>query len=307
MDYIRKGIKYITEKNYRIIVDSLRGRYSNMPDEDYLKMVFPAHLGYPLNLDNPQTYNEKIQWLKLYDRNPQYVNLVDKYEVKKYVSEIVGKDYIIPTIGVWDRFDEINFDKLPMQFVLKCTHDSGGLVICKNKEALDIKKARNKIERSLKQKYYLLGREWPYKMVKPRIIAEEYIEDSKREDLLDYKLFAFDGKVKALFIASERQAKGSETKFDFFDENFKHLDIWNGHPMAKTTPEKPINFELMKSLACKLSSGIPHVRVDFYEVNGKVLFGELTLYHWSGFVPFKPDKWDKIFGSWINLPSIRLS
>lgn len=259
-------------------------------------------MGRRLNLQNPQTFSEKLQWLKLYDRRPEYTTMVDKYAVKKYVSDKIGEQYIIPTLGVWESFDEIDFSKLPNQFVLKCTHDSGGLVICKNKNTFDIQDAKAKIEKSLKNNYYYSSREWPYKKVKPRIIAEEYMEDTQTSELRDYKFFCFNGKVKMLFIASDRQSKNEETKFDFFDIDFKHIDVRNGHPNASVPPEKPSQFELMKTLAEKLSVDIPQVRVDFYEVDGRVYFGEITFFHWGGFVPFEPSKWDKTFGDWIELP-----
>lgn len=272
-------------------------------DKTYLKIRYRLIMKKRLNLKNPKTYNEKLQWLKLYDHNPKYTEMVDKYAVKKYVADLIGEEYIIPTLGVWDSFDEIDFGALPDRFVLKCTHDSGGLVICDDKDKLDIESARAKIERSLKRNYYYHGREWPYKNVKPRIIAEQYMEDEKTNELRDYKFFAFDGEVKALFIATDRQKVGEETKFDFFDENFNHLDFTNGHPNADVLPQKPEKFEEMKILASKLSKGIPHVRVDFYEVNGRIYFGELTFSHWSGMVPFEPEEWDYTFGSWIKLPT----
>lgn len=271
-------------------------------DRQYLKLLYRVKMGKKLNLDNPQTFNEKLQWLKLYDRNPDYIRMVDKYEAKKYVADIIGKEYIIPTLGVWNNFDEIDFDMLPNQFVLKCTHDSGGIVICKDKKNFDKNIARNVIQHSLCRNYYLNTREWPYKNVKPRIIAEKYMEDVDTEDLKDYKFFAFNGIPQSLFIATERQSKQEETKFDFYDMQFNHLDFINGHPNATYSLEKPKCFEEMKKLAAQLSEGIPQVRVDFYEVNGKVFFGELTLFHWSGLVPFIPEKWDDIFGSWIQLP-----
>lgn len=271
-------------------------------DITYLKVLYKGFIGKKINLDNPSTFNEKLQWLKLYDRQDQYTLLVDKYEVKKIVAEMIGQEYIIPTIGVWNSFDEIDFKSLPKQFVLKCTHDSGGLVICKNKDTFDMDAARKKINRCLQSNYYWRGREWPYKNVKPRILAEEYVEDSTTNDLRDYKFFAFDGVPKALFIATDRQDASIDTKFDFFDMDFNHLPFTNGHPNANQVPEKPRHFELMKDLTARLSTGIPQVRVDFYEVNRKVYFGELTLFHWSGFVPFNPEEWDKTFGSWITLP-----
>lgn len=300
---ISKGIRYFTDKDYRFVINSYFGRYHDMPDEEYLKRMFHYRMGYDLDLDNPQTFNEKLQWLKLYDRRPEYTTMVDKYEVKAYVTERIGKQYVIPTLGVWNKFDEIDFAKLPGQFVLKCTHDSGGLAICHDKNTFDIRRAKEKIERSLKRNYYYFGREWPYKNVKPRILAEQYMEDDTTHELRDYKFFTFDGVAKALFIASDRQVEGEDTKFDFFDMNFRHLPFTNGHPNANVLPAKPKTFNTMKMLAEKLSQGIPHVRVDFYEVNGKTYFGELTFSHWSGFTPFEPEEWDRTFGNWIKLPS----
>ena len=272
-----------------------------MSDEQYLKIAFWARMGKRPNIEHPQTFSEKLQWMKLYDRNPQYTKLVDKYEVKSRVAEIIGAEYIIPTIGVWDSVDQIDFNTLPNQFVLKCTHDSGGLVICKDKSKLNIDSAKKKLAACLKHSYYWGMREWPYKNVKPRVIAEQYMEDETGE-LRDYKFFCFDGVVKALFIASDRTKK-VETKFDFFDENFKHLPFTNGHPNADVLPSKPVCFEEMKMLAAKLSKGIPQVRVDFYEIRSRVYFGEMTFFHWSGMTPFVPEEWDYKFGSWIKLPN----
>lgn len=271
-----------------------------LPDKIYLKIKYYIRFKKKLNLLNPETYNEKIQWLKLYDRKKIYTTMVDKYEVKNYVANIIGEEYIIPTIGVFNKFDEINFDSLPNQFVIKCTHDSCGLIIVKNKKELDIKKARKKINKCLKNNYFFGGREWPYKNVKPRIIIEPYLEEKKYGELRDYKFFTFSGKVKFMFIASNRQGNG-DTYFDFYDEKFNHLDIINGHSNNPTPPEKPLNFNKMIELAEKLSKNIKHVRIDFYEVDGKIYFGEMTFYHWSGFVPFSPEKWDKIIGSYIKI------
>lgn len=273
-----------------------------MHDEAYLRIAYRARMHKKLNLENPQTFSEKLQWLKLYNRKDIYTKLVDKYEVKPFVEKVIGSKYIIPTLGVWDCFDDINFDELPNQFVLKCTHDSGGLVVVKDKSKLDLKQAKKRINQCLAHSFFWGMREWPYKNVKPRIIAEQYMEDEKTAELRDYKFFCFDGKVKALFIASDRMTKGEETKFDFFDEHFNHLPFENGHPNATVIPSKPVCFDEMKEIAAKLSVGFPHVRVDLYEVNSKVYFGEMTFFHWSGMTPFKPEKWDYIFGEWINLP-----
>lgn len=276
-----------------------------MNDETYLKIAFRASMGKKLNLENPQTYSEKLQWLKLYNRDPIYTKWVDKYEAKLLASDIVGKQYIIPTIGCWKKFDDIDFDNLPDQFVLKCTHDSGGLVICKDRYKLDKEAARKKIETCLKHSFYWGLREWPYKNVEPQIIAEPYMEDERTKELRDYKFFCFDGEVKALFVATERGGQ-EETKFDFFDSDYQHLPFLNGHPNAQIMPEKPVCFEEMKILAQELSKGFPEVRVDLYECNNKVYFGEMTFFHWSGLMPYEPEEWDYTFGSWLKLPKKKI-
>ncbi len=295
---IAKGIR-----NPRKVFYSFIGNLSKFKNSDsiQIKRGWYGRMSYKLNLRSPKSYNEKLQWLKLHDRRPQYTTMVDKYAVKKYVADTIGEKYIIPTLGVWDKFDDIDFNSLPDQFVLKCTHDSGGLVICKDKNNLDLIKAKAKIESSLHTDYYLSGREWPYKNVPRRIIAEKYMEDSKTGELRDYKFFCFNGVVKWLFIATDRQNR-EEPYFDFFDMDFNHLPMQHGHPNAPVLPEKPEKFELMKELATKLSQGIPHVRVDFYEVDGAVFFGELTFFHHGGWTPFMPEKWDYIFGEEIDLP-----
>lgn len=270
--------------------------------ESFIRNAFKIRMGYDLNLSEPRTYSEKLQWLKLYYHNPLYTTLVDKYEVKDYVARVIGSDYIINTLGLWDKFDSIDFDTLPKQFVLKCTHDSGGLVICKDKSNLDIAKARKVINESLHHNFYYAGFEWPYKNVKPRIIAEEYMEDSKTKELRDYKFFCFDGEVKFLFIATERQKEGEDVKFDFFDADFNHLPFRQGHENALVLPEKPSRFEDMKKIAADLSKGMPHVRVDLYEVDGRVYFGEFTFFHHGGWTPFDPEEWDMTFGKEIHLP-----
>lgn len=271
-----------------------------MDDRKYVEFLWKQRMDYPLNLDNPKTFNEKLQWIKLYDHNPIYTKMVDKYEAKEYVASKIGEQYIIKTLGVWDRFEDIDFSTLPNQFVLKCTHDSGGLVICKDKSKIDFSYTKKKLKKALRQNYYLHSREWPYKNVRRRIIAEEYIEDSKTQELRDYKFFCFNGSVKAMFIATDRQNR-EEPYFDFFDMDFNHIDMRHGHPNAPILPEKPQHFDLMKELASKLSDGFKEVRVDFYEANGKVYFGELTLFHHSGNLPFDPPKWDRIWGEWIQL------
>jgi len=302
MSLVQKVKRYVTHPT-RLMIRLGRNSFLKwMSDEKYLKLTFKERMGYPLNLEDPKTFNEKLQWLKLYNRRPEYTAMVDKYEAKLYVADKIGEEYIIPTLGVWDKFDDIDFDALPDQFVLKCTHDSGGLAICRDKSKFDKEAARQKIERSLKRNYYWSSREWPYKNVKPRIIAEQYMEDSVTKELRDYKFFCFNGEMKVMFIASERYNKDTETRFDFFDRNFEHLDFRNGHPNADVLPAKPETFEEMCTLAEKLSKDVPLLRVDFYEVDGKIYFGELTFSHWGGMMPFEPAEWDRKLGDWIILP-----
>lgn len=272
-----------------------------VPDRPYLKLLWRINMGYTLNLDNPTTFNEKLQWLRLYGYKPEYALLVDKYRVKEHVSELIGEEYVIKALGVWDRAEDIDFNSLPNQFVIKCNHDCGGMVICREKSALDIDEARKKINKCLNTDYSYGGRDKPYRNVRRLIFAEEYKEDSTYKELRDYKFFCFDGEVKAMFVASDRQRQ-KEPYFDFFDENYNHLSIKQGHPNAPIPPEKPKCFDEMKRLASVLSNGIPHVRIDFYEVDGRVYFGEFTFYHFGGLVPFVPKEWDKTFGDWINLP-----
>lgn len=272
-----------------------------LPDIIRIRIMWNKWMDYPLNLKNPKTYNEKLQWMKLHDRNPFYTKLVDKYTVKDYVKSCIGEKYIIPTLFVWDSIEDVDLSKLPSQFVLKTTHDSGGVCICKDKSLFDFEAAKEKLSKSMRYDYYKLAAEWPYKNVPRRIIAEEYLEDNRYHELRDYKFFCFSGKVKALFVATDRQTR-KEPYFCFFDRDYNYLDITQGHPQPPVPPEKPMNFELMIELAEKLSKQLPHVRVDFYEVNGQVYFGELTFFHHSGIVPFEPRIWDNIFGEWFVLP-----
>lgn len=302
--YIRSGIRFLSDKDYRTLFLASRGKYDSMSDREFLQMIYKARMGKELNLENPKTYNEKLNWLKLYDRNPEYTRLVDKFAVKQYVAERIGEEYVIPLIGgPWYCFDEIDFDILPHQFVLKTSHDCGGVCICKDKNEFDAEEARRFLTKHLKQNYYLQWREWPYKNVRPCIFAEMYMSDMKGTgQLTDYKFFCFDGQVKAMFVATDRSSKTEETKFDFFDENFHHLPFTQGHPNATKKIECPPTFDKMKELASELSKGFPQLRVDFYNVEDRIYFGELTFFHFSGLTQFVPEQWDRKFGEWISLP-----
>lgn len=276
-----------------------------MPDEEYIKYQYKDVFGKEINLENPQTFNEKLQWLKLNDRKDIYTKMADKYEVKEYVANIIGEEHIIPTLGIYNKFEEINFDKLPNQFVIKCTHDSGSVIICRDKNKINKRKWRKEINKNLKNKFFYIAREWCYKNIKPRIIIEEYMEDKKNEEMTDYKFYCFNGVPKYLYVS-----KGLENhmtaKISFFDENynfakFKRTD----YKGFEEKPEKPHQFEEMKELSKKLAKGIPFVRVDFYEVNGIIYFSEFTFFPCGGYMPFDPIEYDSILGDLIELPSAK--
>lgn len=292
--------KIINNPFYFFCYATRKGLINFLPDKMCLSLLYRGAYGRKLNLDNPIRYSEKLQWIKLYDRKEIYSKLVDKYEVKSYIADKIGEEYIIPTLGVWDSFDDINFDELPDQFVLKCTHDSGGLVICSNKNELNIDKARVKINKSLKTNYYKLFREWPYKNVKPRILAESYMKDNITRELRDYKFYCFNGRVHALGIYTDR-GFGKTTKADYFDRDFNWLDIKWGYEHAQKRPEKPILYDKMVQIAETLSEGFSELRVDLYLCNNQIYFGELTFFDGGGFDSFEPDYWDEIFGGWIDL------
>jgi len=261
-------------------------------------------VGYKLNLDNPQTFNEKLQWLKLHNRRPEYTQMVDKVEAKKFVADIIGEDHIIPTLAVYNRVEDIDFDALPDKFVLKCTHDSGGIVVCKDKSKLDKKAALVKLKRGLSRNYYYQNREWPYKNVKPRIIAEQYMSNGGEEELVDYKVHNFNGTPEVILVCRDRYKETGLTE-DFFSRQWEHLDISRpDHPQAAKLASRPRELEEMLRLSEMLSKDIPFVRTDFYTIDNKVYFGELTFFPSSGMKSFIPEEWDKTFGDWIKLPVV---
>lgn len=303
LKYAKSFVKYTIDPNYRFLIDSSRGRYDEMPDDQYLQRCFRACMGEDLHLDAPKTFNEKLQWLKLYDRKPEYTIMVDKYKVREYIKEKIGDEYLIPLLGVWDNAKDIDFDKLPNQFVLKCNHNSGlGMYICKDKSKLtkkQVREIRKNLTKGLQQDYYLTGREWPYKNVPRKIIAEKYMEDETGQ-LRDYKFYCFNGEPKIIMINSDREI--GKTKADYFDMDFHWLDFKWGYDHAPVKPLKPKNFEKMKEFAAVLSKDIPELRVDFYEADNKIYFGELTFFDGSGFDKIEPKEWDDKLGEWIVLP-----
>lgn len=277
-----------------------------MDDKHYLKLAFHAKMGYPLNLKKPRTFSEKLQWLKLYDRKPLYTQLVDKYAVRKYIAEKIGEEYLIPLVGgPWKNTDEIGFDTLPERFVLKCNHDSGGLVVCRDKSRLDQETAKKKLNRHLLENYYMSSREWPYKEVKPCVFAEQYMEDDRQKSgLIDYKFFCFNGQARFMYVSQglEDHATAHISFYDLEgnDLPFKRTDF----AAFDRLPYKPEGLGKMIELANILAQAVdsPFLRVDMYEIGGRIYFSELTFTPCSGMLPFDPPEWDEKIGSWLKLP-----
>mgnify|MGYP000925372840 CR=1 FL=1 len=271
-----------------------------LPDDVFLKIKFWLKMGKKLDLKNPKTFNEKLQWLKLYDRKPEYTPMVDKYQVRRYVADTIGEGHLIPLLGVYESFEQIDFKKLPSQFVLKCTHDSGGIILCKDKNKLNIKAARRKINKCLKRNFYYVGREWPYKNVKPRIICEKYMVDESGTELKDYKIFCFNGLPKIIQVDFDRF---KAHKKNLYDTNWNYIPVsYNYQTDPSIIIKKPGNLEDMLKFAKILARSYPFVRVDFYSIYNELYFGEITFYPASGFGKFTPEKYDYILGDWLKLP-----
>ena len=301
MSKIGTAISLIKNNRDEFMLQIVRRFNFILSDKCYIKLFYRYKMGRKLDLKNPLSFTEKLQWLKLYDRNPLHVIMVDKEKVKPYVTQILGEEYVIPTLGVWDSFDDIDFDKLPNKFVLKTTNGGGsiGVVICHDKSKLDLFKAKQNIEKGLKLNLYRKLREWPYKGVKPRIIAEQMLED-KSGDLHDYKFYCFNGEPKFLLVSSNRFTNHN---FTYFDLDFNKMDISSVMgAQSSMVPEKPNNFEEMKDVVKKLCKDMSHVRVDLYSCNNHVYFGEMTFYDSSGYDNFSSDEWDVKIGSFLTLP-----
>ena len=311
MNKLRKIVDYALHSPDKLLLVVLVRIAPIIPDRLYLKWLFRLKMGYKLNLDNPKTFSEKLQWLKLYNRKPEYAKMVDKYEAKKYVAELIGEEYIIPTLGAWDRFDDVDFEELPNQFVLKTTHGGGntGVVICRDKSNFDIEAAKEKLNKSLKQCIYRNLKEWPYKNVKKRIIAEVFVEDSENEDITDYKFFCFNGEPKYCQVIRDRNTV--ET-IDFYDMEWNHMPFVGLNPVIKnnTTPiikngqtpvQKPIHLDEMIEISRNLSAKIPFLRVDLYVIQDRIYFGEMTFYPASGLGEFTPSKWNVELGTLLDL------
>lgn len=291
--------------SYRLLLWALR--YTPF-DKAYLRLMFKHEMGYKLNLRNPKNFHEKLQWLKLYNRKPIYTTMVDKYAVKEYVAKLVGPQYVIPSLGVWNRPEEIDWEKLPNQFVLKTTDGGGstGVIICKDKSTFNTSEAINKLNESMRLDIYRRFREWPYKNVPKRILAEEYMQDptsSVGGDLNDYKFYCFNGEVTYCEVISGRRTKKA---IDFFDLNWNHVDFcFNTYDYYEGNLEKPSCFDEMVAVAGKLCKDLPYSRIDLYEVGGKVYFGEITFFPASGFLGYHPHEWNRKLGDMIDLSKMK--
>ena len=302
---VSRWIDLVIKKPKAVPIKALHNLSPLLSTKLYLELLFPLKVGYKLNLENPQSYNEKLQWLKLYYRDPILPKLVDKYEYKIFVQENLGAKYVVENYGVWNSFDAIDFNSLPNQFVLKTTHDQGGVIICKDKASFNYDAARKKMNKHLNTNLFYLMREWPYKQVSPRILAEELLIDPFKNDLLDYKFYCFNGEPKFMYISMGRH-DGSGTSFTFYDMDFQFLDVRRpGFEVARDLIEKPDSWEEMIRLSRILSAGQPHVRIDFYSINNRIKTGEFTLFQGGGMMPFIPSKWDFEFGKYLELPTIQ--
>lgn len=302
---MNKLLNYITKPKNIVLYLFNKAHFKFIPDKLYLKIKFRLEMGYKLDLDNPKTFSEKMQWLKLYDRKEIYIKMVDKYESKKIVEKKLGAKYVVPTYGIFNSFEEIDFDKLPTSFVIKCTHDSGGLVIVNDKEQLNYGLTKKKINKSLKRKYFYSHREWAYKNVKPRILIEKLLVNDNKEEVIEYNFFCFNGEPK--FVMTCHGDKRIKRYNDFYDINFNKLKLKCIYDNSNIIDTKPNNFQEMIEVSRKLSKNIPHLRVDLYVCNGNIYVGELTFCHWAGFAKFEPEEWNYIIGDYVDLTGIKES
>lgn len=301
---IDKVIKAVKNPRLAALVMFEKKDNRNMPDKEFLEKKTRLVTGKKLNLENPETFTEKLQWLKLFNRNPLYTRLVDKYLVRDCIKEKLGEEYLIPLLGVWNDPDDIDFDALPNQFVLKCNHNSGlGMCICKDKSKLDLEKVKSELKKGLNQDYYITGREWPYKDVPRKVVAEKFMKDDSTSELRDYKFFCFNGEPVYCQVISDRT---TDETIDFYDMEWRHQPFTGlgmpKKPFSTKEIDVPVTFDKMKASARLLAKDIPFVRVDFYEINGKMYFGELTFYPAAGFGVFYPDEWNYKIGSLLKLP-----
>ena len=293
--YIKKPEKFICD-----LCDYDNHRFARfIPDKLHLKCLFKKHMNTKLNLSNPKTFSEKLQWLKLYNRNPDYTVMVDKVAVKQYIADKLGSEFIIPTIGVYNSVEEIPFDDLPEKFVIKCTHDSGSLFICDKNSDIDINSIKKDLSKHMQMNHFWYSREWPYKNIKPKIIIEEFISDEKGRSPADYKFFCFNGKMEIFKIDYNRFSNHIS---NYYSKDLNYLDF-HEKTFLSTSDIKlnlPEKFNEMVTVAEKLSEGIPFLRVDLYYTNSKIYFGELTFFPHSGILPYT-NNGDLMMGNILDL------
>ena len=300
LEFMSTIIKYIKEPKKIILYLMNKGVFKYLPDKKYIELKYYLEMNEKLDLENPRDYSSKLQWLKLYDRNPMYTELVDKYESKKYVKKTIGEEYIVPTIGIYDKYEEIDFETLPNEFVIKTTHGCGGGEICTDKSKIDYKMLKKEINKSLKNNYFYNHREYPYKNVKPRIIVEELLKNNDGSQLIEYNIFCFNGIPKYIVVCYGDKRKNRYN--DYYDINLKKLDVKIKYKTSNEIHKFPSEIKKMIELSKKLSKGIPSLRVDFYYVNNKIYVGELTFFHWAGFLKFEPKEENIKWGKELQLP-----
>lgn len=302
MNKISKFVYYLTHRPSVLAIILINRLSPLFSDRTYIRWMYRLNIGRWPDLDNPKTFNEKLQWLKLYNRKPEYTIMADKVKAKEWVAERIGQEYIIPTLGVWDDPDDIDFDALPDQFVLKCNHNSGtGMYICKDKSKMDVEAVKKGLRKGLKENYFLHGREWPYKNIPRKILAEKFMVDESGTDLKDYKIFNFDGEPEIIEVDYDRFVNHCR---NVYDKEWNYIEMEIEYPSKRSRQiARPEHFEQMLELARKLSKGIPHVRTDFYSIEGKLYFGEMTFFHGSGHEHFRPEDWDERLGKLIRLPN----
>lgn len=304
-DLAEKIVKFITDPGSRFTYLYRKGFYRSLTDREYLERLFKLRMGYDLDLDDPKTLNEKLQWLKLYDQRPEYTTMVDKYAAKQWIADRIGGGYVIPTLGVWDHFDDIDLDALPESFVLKCTHDSGSIVLVPDKAKMDKAAARKKLEKGLRTDYYFTSKEWPYKNVPRRIIAEPFLHDPEHPDLIDYKIYTYGGKpVYFMYSVGEAQHNVKNHKFDTHLRSIDHL-FKDTPAISAEDIRLPDNMPQMLSIAQTLCKGTQHLRVDMYNISGKIYVGELTFYSNSGFINIRSKEYSRFLADLIDITAAR--
>lgn len=303
---LKSGLRFAADADYRFRILAAKGKYNDMPDEEYLCRLYKAIMGKKLDLENPVTFSEKLQWLKLYYQRPDYTMMADKIAVRPYIAEKIGEEHLVPLLGVWDSPDDIDFDSLPDQFVLKCNHNSGlGLCICKDKSKLDVRKVKDELRKGLEEDYSAVSREWQYRDIPRKIMCEKYMKDDKQTEktgIINYKISCFNGVPKYIYVSRNVEGKKND-RLSLLTPEWENAPFTHGRYLPfDEIPQKPVNYEKMLEYSRVLSDNIPYVRVDFYEIDSQLYFSELTFTIASGFTHYNPKESDELIGSWLILP-----